>query len=93
MQLIERFYDIEDGSITLDGKPLKSLNLKSMRSHIGYVGQEPVLFATSVRNNMLLADDKATDDQIWEALRSANAEKFVKNLEDGLDTFVGTSGI
>ena len=95
MQLIERFYDIVDkehGSITLDGKELKELNLKWMRENIGYVGQEPVLFATSVRENMLMAKEDATDDQIWDALKKANAAEFVQGLPDKLSTFVGNSG-
>ena len=95
MQLIERFYDIVDkehGSITLDGKKLKDLNLKWMRDNIGYVGQEPVLFATSVRENMLMAKEDATDDQIWDALKKANAAEFVQGLPDKLNTFVGNSG-
>ena len=94
MQLIERFYDIEsgNGSITLDGNELKELNLRWMRDNIGYVGQEPVLFATSIRENLLMAKEDATDDQIWDALKKANAAEFVKGLPDKLGTFVGNSG-
>ncbi len=94
MQLIERFYDYEtgNGKITLDGNELKELNLKWMRENIGYVGQEPVLFATSVRENMLMAKEDATDDQIWDALKKANAAEFVQGLPDKLNTFVGNSG-
>jgi len=95
MQLIERFYDLEteeNGSISLDGHELKELNLKWMRENIGYVGQEPVLFATSVRENMLMAKEDATDAEIWGALKKANAEEFVQGLPDKLNTFVGNSG-
>ena len=94
MQLIERFYDILDdhGSITLDGNELKSLNLKWMRENIGYVGQEPVLFATSIKENLLMAKDNASDDEIWQALKRANAYDFVQTLPDKLNTFVGTNG-
>ena len=94
MQLIERFYDIANGhgSITLDGVELKDLNLKWMRDNIGYVGQEPVLFATSIRENLLMARDNANDDEIWQALKRANALTFVQNLPDKLDTYVGTNG-
>ena len=94
MQLIERFYDLVDGSgsITLDGTELKNLNLKWMRDNIGYVGQEPVLFATSIKENLLMAKENATDDQVWEALKRANAYDFVQNLPDKLNTFVGTNG-
>ncbi len=96
MQLIERFYDLEsgegNGSITLDGNELKGLNLRWMRENIGYVGQEPVLFATSVRENLLMAKEDATDDQIWDALKKANAFEFVQGLPDKLGTFVGNGG-
>jgi len=94
MQLIERFYDIENGngSITLDGNELKDLNLKWMRDNIGYVGQEPVLFATSIKENLLMAKDDVTDDDIWAALKKANAYDFVKSLPDQLNTFVGANG-
>ena len=95
MQLIERFYDLEakeNGSITIDGNELKSLNLRWMRENIGYVGQEPVLFATSIRENLLMAKENATDDQIWDALKKANASEFVQGLPDKLGTFVGNGG-
>lgn len=94
MQLIERFYDLVQGSgsITLDGVELKDLNLKWMRDNIGYVGQEPVLFATSIKENLLMAKDNATDDELWQALRRANAYDFVQGLPDKLNTFVGNQG-
>ena len=94
MQLIERFYDIENGngSITLDGRELKSLNLRWMRENIGYVGQEPVLFATSIKQNLMMAKEDATDAELWDALKKANAAEFVQGLPDKLDTFVGNSG-
>jgi len=95
MQLIERFYDIVDkqhGSITLDGNELKELNLKWMRENIGYVGQEPVLFATSIKENLMMAKEDATDEELWDALKKANAAEFVQGLPDKLNTFVGNSG-
>ncbi len=95
MQLIERFYDLVDkehGSITLDGNELKELNLKWMRENIGYVGQEPVLFATSIKENLMMAKENATDAEIWDALKKANAADFVQTLPDKLNTFVGNSG-
>ena len=94
MQLIERFYDIEsgNGSITLDGRELKSLNLKWMRENIGYVGQEPVLFATSIKENLMMAKEDATEAELWDALKKANAAEFVQGLPDKLNTFVGNSG-
>ena len=95
MQLIERFYDPDSGTITLDGKLIKDLNLKWLRENIGYVGQEPVLFSTSVRENMKLAKSDATDQEIIEALEQANAWSFLeptKSHGKGLDTYVGTGG-
>ena len=62
IQLIERFYDPESGRILLDGKDIKSINLNSMRSIIGYVGQEPVLFNTTIRENLKFARPDATED-------------------------------
>jgi len=94
MQLVQRFYDYETGkgSITLDGNELKDLNLRWLRENIGYVGQEPVLFATSVKENLMMAKEDATDEEIWDALKKANAYDFVQGLPDKLNTFVGNSG-
>jgi len=92
MQLIERFYDLVGGSITLDGVDTRELNLKWLRSNIGYVSQEPVLFATTIKENMLLVKEDATDEEIWDALKHANADEFVRHLPKQLDTYVGASG-
>ena len=91
VQLIERFYDYDSGSLTIDGHEIKSLNLKWLRQNIGYVGQEPVLFATSIKENLLLAKEDATDAEVWDALKKANAADFVSQLPDKLDTFVGNN--
>ena len=91
VQLIERFYDIDSGSLTIDGHEAKDLNLKWLRQNIGYVGQEPVLFATSIKENLLLAKEEATEEEIWAALKNANAADFVSQLPDKLETFVGTN--
>jgi len=92
IQLIERFYDINEGSLTLDGNELKDLNIKWLRSKIGYVGQEPVMFASSIKENMLLAKEDATEEEIWDALKHANAADFVRQLPKQLDTYVGAGG-
>jgi len=91
VQLIERFYDFESGSLTIDGHEVKELNLRWLRENIGYVGQEPVLFATSIKENLLLAKEDATDEEVWDALKKANASDFVSLLPDKLNTFVGTN--
>jgi ATP-binding cassette, subfamily B (MDR/TAP), member 1 len=86
IQLLERFYDPDEGNITLDGEDIRNLNLRKMRQLIGYVGQEPVLFNTSIRENMLFAKPDATEQEIQEALIAANAWDFIKDLEKGIDT-------
>ena len=94
IQLLERFYDPTSGTISLDGKDFKNLNIQSMRQNIGYVGQEPVMFNTTIRENMLFAKPDATEDEIIEALKAANAWDFIrkKMSKDGIDTTIGGSG-
>ena len=91
-QLIMRFYDPDEGRITLDGVDLKELDLYWLRRQIGYVGQEPVLFATTLRENLLFGNENATEEEITQALRNAEALDFVEQLKDKLDTYVGTGG-
>lgn len=78
----------------IDGTNIKDLNLRSLRQCIGYVGQEPVMLNTSIKENMLLANPDATDKEIIQALKDANAYDFImkKMGEKGIDTTVGTSG-
>jgi ATP-binding cassette subfamily B (MDR/TAP) protein 1 len=87
-----RFYDPDEGRITMDGVDLRDLDLIWLRENIGYVGQEPVLFATSIRENLSFGKENATDEEINEALRKAEAYDFVQTLENKLDTYVGTGG-
>lgn len=68
VQLIERFYDADSGSIEIDGQDIKKLNLKQLRQNIGYVSQEPVLFNFSIRENMHFAAPDATEEEIMTAL-------------------------
>jgi len=86
IQLMERFYDPDSGSVLLDGKDFKNLNLRSMRQLIGYVGQEPVLFNTTIKENMLFAKPTATDDEIEKALKDANAWDFIDEFPDKINT-------
>lgn len=76
----------------IDGVNIKDYNLKSLRNFIGYVGQEPVLFAMSIRDNLLLAKPEATEQEIEQALKLANAYDFIMALEKKLDTYVGEGG-
>lgn len=92
-QLLMRFYDPDEGSITLDGVDLRDINLVWLRNQIGYVGQEPVLFATTIKENLLFGKEDATEKEIEEALKKAEAYDFVMNqLQEGLDTYVGVGG-
>ncbi|KAF0891305.1 hypothetical protein E2562_009480 [Oryza meyeriana var. granulata] len=90
--LIERFYDPTRGSITLDGHDLASLNLRWLRSQIGLVGQEPILFSTSIIENVMMGKENATRHEAISACAMANAHTFVLGLPDGYDTQVGDRG-
>jgi ABC-type multidrug transport system fused ATPase/permease subunit len=83
----------EIGNVLIDGVPLTSNNLVSLRHSISYVSQDPFLFNTSIRENLLLMCENATDDQIWEALEFSSAAEFVRELPDRLDALIGDRGI
>jgi len=78
VQLLERFYDAKSGTVSIDGSDIKTLNLTSLRQCIGYVGQEPALFNTSIRENMQFAKPDATEEEMIEALKAANAWEFIQ---------------
>lgn len=90
--LIERFYDPISGSVSLDGVNMKDLNVSYLRSQIGYVGQEPALFATTIEKNIRYGKPGATLDEIEEAAKRANAHDFIKSFPDGYSTQVGDKG-
>ncbi|KAB8153129.1 ATP-binding cassette domain-containing protein [Kordia sp. TARA_039_SRF] len=90
--LVTRFYDVNEGSITVDGDNIKSLTKSSLRGLMGLVTQDSILFNDSIRNNVKLGKQDATDDEIIEALKIANAWEFVKDLPEVLDHNVGDSG-
>ena len=92
VKIIERFYDPDEGRIIVNNEDLKKLNLRQFRHRIGYVGQEPVLFNESIKNNLLNSKEDATDDEILAALEQANALKFIERLKDGINTNAGASG-
>lgn len=87
-----RFYDPDEGRITLDGVDLRDLDLNWLRRQMGYVGQEPVLFATTIRENLLFGKEDATEEEIIQALSAAEALTFVNQLENKLETYVGIGG-
>ncbi|KAK4730906.1 hypothetical protein R3W88_023894 [Solanum pinnatisectum] len=93
VSLIERFYDPTSGQLMLDGNDITTLKLKWLRQQIGLVSQEPALFATSIKENILLGRPDATQIEIEEAARVANAHSFVIKLPDGFDTQVGERGL
>lgn len=91
-QLIQRFYDPESGQVRVDGIALPSADPKALRERIAYVPQETTLFAASARDNLRYGRWDASDEQIWQAARLANAEGFLRELPDGLDTDLGEGG-
>ncbi|PWA71186.1 sulfonylurea receptor, P-loop containing nucleoside triphosphate hydrolase [Artemisia annua] len=93
VSLIERFYDPTSGQVMLDGHDIKGLNLKWLRQQIGLVSQEPALFATTIRENILLGRPDASMVEIEEAARVSNAHSFIIKLPDAYDTQVGERGL
>ena len=94
MNLLPRFYDIHDGSLTIDNTNINSLSLKELRSMIGYVGQESTLFNDSIKNNIAYGSlESKSMDEIKIAAESANALDFINKYEQGFETFVGDNGV
>ncbi|MDW5290042.1 ABC transporter ATP-binding protein [Formosa sp. PL04] len=90
--LVTRFYDVNEGSITIDGDDIRDLTKHSLRSLMGLVTQDSILFNDTIKENILLGKENATDDEIIEALKIANAWEFVKDLPLGIETNIGDSG-
>jgi ATP-binding cassette subfamily B protein len=91
-QLAERFYDPQPGHILLDGVDLRDADPADVRQRIAMVPQDNVIFAASARDNLRYGNWAASEDQLWQAARDANAEDFLRALPDGLDTFMGEGG-
>uniref|UniRef100_I1NY29 Multidrug resistance protein n=1 Tax=Oryza glaberrima TaxID=4538 RepID=I1NY29_ORYGL len=91
--LIERFYDPIRGSVKIDGRDIKAYNLRALRRHIGLVSQEPTLFAGTIRENIVYGTETASEAEIEDAARSANAHDFISNLKDGYGTWCGERGV
>ncbi len=91
-QLAERFYDPQAGTIRLDGSPLTAADPAEIRQRIAFVPQDGVLFSADARDNLRYGRWDASDDEIWEAARAANAAAFLESLPQGLDTFLGENG-
>ena len=90
--LLPRFYDVTGGKITIDGKDVRTLTLKSLRSQIGMVQQDVYLFAGTIRDNIAYGKPGASMDEIIEAAKRANIHDFIQELPDGYDTYVGERG-
>ena len=90
--LLPRFYDVTGGRITIDGKDVRTLSLKSLRSQIGMVQQDVYLFSGTIRDNIAYGRPGSSMDEIIEAARRANIHDFISELPDGYDTFVGERG-
>jgi len=92
LQLLLRFYRPSEGQVLLDNNSVDSLNLSWLRENIGYVGQQPVLFAGTVRENILLGKRNATEAEIVNAAKAANAHEFISQLSSGYYTDIGAGG-
>ncbi|KAG3124017.1 ABC transporter B family member 2, partial [Phytophthora cactorum] len=93
ISLLERFYDPQEGTILLDGRNVKTLNVKWLRSQIGLVSQEPVLFATTIFENIAAGGNGISRDQVVAAAKLANAHNFIMTLPEQYDTLVGEKGV
>ncbi|MEE1897152.1 ATP-binding cassette domain-containing protein [Flavobacterium rakeshii] len=90
--LLTRFYDVQEGSVKIDGIDVKDFSLHSLRGLMGLVTQDSILFNDTIRNNIMLGKPDATEEEVIAALKIANAYEFVKDLPKGIDTNIGDSG-
>ena len=93
VSLIPRFYDITEGAVKIDDQNVKDVTIESLRSQIGIVLQDNILFSDSVKQNILMGNPHATDEEIVAAAKAANAHDFIMNLPEGYNTKVGERGI
>jgi len=93
VNLIPRFYDLDEGRITIDGRDIRTFTLKSLREHIGIVTQQTILFNDTVRNNIAYGDITRSEGEIVEAAKAANAQGFIEKLPLGYDTVIGERGV
>jgi subfamily B ATP-binding cassette protein MsbA len=90
--LLTRFYDVNEGKIEIDGIDVRNFNLQSLRGLMGLVTQDSILFNDTIKNNIKLGKQDATDDEIIAAFKVANAYEFVKDLPNGIETNIGDAG-
>jgi len=91
--LLPRFYEVEKGRVTLDGVDVREVGLRDLRSHIGIVPQEPMLFAGTVRENILYGRQDATEEEMLEAAQGAHAHDFITAFPEGYDQVIGERGV
>jgi len=90
--LLTRFYDVQEGSIKIDGTDIRDMTMNSLRHMLGLVTQDSILFNDTIKNNILIGKQDARDEEIIEALKVANAYEFVKDLPNGINTNIGDAG-
>jgi ABC-type multidrug transport system fused ATPase/permease subunit len=93
VNLLARFYDVNDGAVLVDGYDVRSVRLESMRRHIGMVSQETILFSVSLKENIRYGRRDATDEQVVAAAKAADLHDFIMELPDGYETKIGEDGI
>lgn len=93
IQMVQRFYDPQDGAVRIDGKDLRDLDRSDFRKHIALVPQDPVIFADTARENIRFGRPTATDTEVEEAAKAAAAYDFLSALPDGFDSYVGERGV
>lgn len=93
VNLLPRFYDVNGGSITIDGTDIRDFTLKSLRQNIAVVFQDNFLFEGTIRENIMLGNENATEEQVQHAIKLAYLDDFLKTLNNGLDTHIGERGI
>ena len=93
VNLLPRFYDIKSGSITIDGVDIRDVTLSSLRQNIAVVFQDNFLFSGTIRENIMLGNQNASEEQLNKAVKMAYLDEFIATLKDGLDTQIGERGI
>ena len=93
INLLNRFYDVKQGAITINGTDIRDMELDTLRSSLGVVLQEPFFFATTIRENLLYGNQDATEEEMFEAARLANASHFISRLPKGYDTVLTERGL
>ncbi|NJP37798.1 ABC transporter ATP-binding protein [Alkalicoccus luteus] len=93
MSLIPRFYDVNEGSVKIDGVNVKDYQVRTLRDRIGMVLQDNIIFSDSIMFNIRMGNPEATDEEVYEAARAANADGFIQEMPDGYETKIGERGV